>query len=305
MPSTETVWVVPDKANLSALISQIVLNAATTISGDNQTKALSLSVANIRSSVLVGARVPLSQTASSVPPEAEQHAYVLAINLLTSGTPNLGTVVVTLNGGVVSPWLDLVKEAKAWCKEVREGAAVPMPSLPMVRGKGANLVPDQSAYNAAGQIVVTGLSIGTQYAFTPGPNETNIVCGSTTLAVLGSFYASAATATITGAGAGYIFSGLLQLVELAANFSRGGTIGGMVDLSTPGPSGWGTANTYQIIPAQQAVTVGVGNVLYNGVVAPNGVQIGSVGDKYSQIVSGVLVQVWTKTTGNGDNTGWT
>ena len=43
---------------------------------------------------------------------------------------------------------------------------------------------------------------------------------------------------------------------------------------------------------------------YNGIGNPNGSQVGNVGDLYTQINNGVLVQLWTKVSGPGTNTGW-
>ena len=48
-----------------------------------------------------------------------------------------------------------------------------------------------------------------------------------------------------------------------------------------------------------------GNKLYTGTAAPNGSQVGTTGDIYSQInAGGQLVQQWTKLSGTATNTGW-
>ena len=97
-------------------------------------------------------------------------------------------------------------------------------------------------YNvSASQITVPNLIIGRQYYFTLGPNEVNLVCGSTTLTANGSFYATATTAVITGTAPSLVFSGSLQQAKIAANLARGGQVHGAVDMGTDGPyqSGWG------------------------------------------------------------------
>lgn len=235
MPVTDTVWVVPAETNIQAILSQLITNAAVKVAGqDNSAGVLGYQVAIIREAIQIAGRVPLSQQAGSVPPGAEFQAYVLAANALTASTPNLGTVVVTLQGGVISPWNDLVKRANSYVDQLRKGMTIAMPSAPMVWGEGNSLVSSQALYNTSSQIAVS-LQIGVQYYFTKGTNETNLVCGATTLTASGSFYASVATAIITGIGASLVFTGQLQKAALAANLARSGRVRGQYDLSTPGP----------------------------------------------------------------------
>ena len=240
----ENSWVTPSTSSdtFKGLLSQIVQNAAATAAGADKSPALVLTwVAVVRAAIQVGARVPLSQTTTTVPPEAERYVYVLAINDLTAGTPNLGAVVITMNGGVISPFGDIIKEARKYITDLRAGLVVPMPTLPMVTGTGRSIVNCATFYNASQQISVQ-LIIGRQYYFTLGANEVSLVCGTTTLTASGSFYATAATATITGAGASLVWTGLLQVADLAANLTRSGSMVGLVDLTTPGPYTWPHGN---------------------------------------------------------------
>lgn len=225
-------------------MSQLVLNAAerqvnkSTENPQRATEMLRMTVARIRHAVRRGGRSPLSNTAGSVPPEAEQHALVLTADAMTASTPNLGQVVVTPMGGTGGPWKDLVAQAKKWLADVLAGEFAPTyPTDPMQQGDGTELVPDGQAYQS-GSFILTGLRVGTLYFYEAGPNEASLVCGATTLNDSGQFYALATTATITAAeGDDIVFvTASVQKGTDAVNKTTGGQVVGEVDMSTDGPS---------------------------------------------------------------------
>ena len=204
-----------------------------------------MAVARIRAAVKNGGQVPLSLTPSSVPPEAEQHALVLAARAMTASTANLGAVVVTMNGGIVSPFNDLVKIAEKWITDTGSGANLPTyPTDPQQAGNGVELVPS-SAQFVNGSYTLTGLRVGVTYLYTAGPNEVSLACGSVTLTGTGQFVANATTAVIaavTTPGVSFLTASVQQ-VTAAANTTSGGNIRGQVDMSTD--DGWGCPPTNQ------------------------------------------------------------
>ena len=135
--SAETTWIKPVAANANAVMTQLARNAAQTVANtDNLPALLSYQVTAVREAVRQGAKTPLSQDTTTVPPDAEFHCYVLACNALTASTPNLGTVLVSMNGGMLSPWNDLVKDARKYLDLLRKpakdgGIYVANPSWPM------------------------------------------------------------------------------------------------------------------------------------------------------------------------------
>ena len=234
----DAVWVIPSSANTSVLMAQLVLNAAVTAAAtDNGPQLVTYWTKIVRGNIQRGGLTPLSQGATEVPPTAERYIYVLVINDLTAGTPNLGTVVVTMNGGVVSPWNDLVKAAKAYVDSLLK-VPVEYPSLPMQAGHGCNLG-FGLVYPATLSLTIPNLQVGVQYYFNPGPNEARLVCGSTSLTAAGSFYAPATSAVITGvsAASGQPFTGQLQRSKDAANQASSRRIRGRYDMETFGPVG--------------------------------------------------------------------
>jgi hypothetical protein len=238
--SAENIWVTPTAAKVSAVMAQLITNAAIKVGGvDNTPALLAYHVTAVREAVRQGAKTALSQDTTTVPPDAEFHCYVLTANALTASTPNLGTVVVTMNGGVMSPWNDLVKDARSYINKLRMpvkdgGIYVANPSWPFVTGGGDGFVQCGSVYDVNSTIAVTGLQIGKQYYWTPGPNEVSLVCGSTTLTTTpASFFAIATTATITGNGVGNQFTGQLQRAVSPVTAGRSDRIIGEYDLSTP------------------------------------------------------------------------
>lgn len=246
----ETLWVVPVIGRLDALMAQLVLNAgeftpqeATGSNGGipRSQQLLALTISQVQAAVRSGRRVPLSNLTNSVPPEAEQFCYILTINLLTAGKPNLGAVILTLNGGVISPFMDLVKRANAWLDAVGKGQEpVPtVPTDPVMVGTGFNLAPEGSPYNALAQLTTSLLQPGRQYSWTPGPNEVSLTNGALTLTAAGIFYAQSSLVTITGNLSGNVCTGSLQRTQVDANIGRSARVRGQYDLTTFGPYGDG------------------------------------------------------------------
>jgi len=237
----EFVWVKPTNTSpvFAALLAQLLRNAATTISGADQSAPLIANwVANVRSAVSEGGAVPLSSDGATVPPGAERHVYVLAVNDLVAGTPNLAAVQVTMQGTMVGLWVDIVKDARAYVERLRKGLNFPWPSSPAYVGKGWNIARGQT-YDGAPQFTMTNvLELGGHYYFWPGPNEATLVCGTTTLTGAGDFYAAATSFQVTGVGglpAGSGFTGRVQRAAVAANVAEGRRVRGEYDLRTYGP----------------------------------------------------------------------
>ena len=247
MPSTETAWVVPSADSLDNIMSQLVLNAGekdTVEQGINpELRAdwtLAQAVTRVRSAIQAAARFPVSQEAGSVPPEAELHVMVLTVNSMTASKPNLGTIVLTLNGGVVSPFNDLVKRAEKFIQDCKDGKAVTLSSWPAVTGNGCELVIYGTSYASGGTVTVTGLIPGLQYSLVLGPNDTGLTCGNVTLSASGSFYAPQSSAVLSGTGSALVTASL-QRSRTAVNLTRGGSVHGMVDMGTDGPGQSGGA----------------------------------------------------------------
>ena len=237
--ANETVWVSPNAANLDSIMSQLVLNAGEKqqseggdSSASRSASLMAVHIQTIRATIAVAGKSPISQLSDGVPPEAELHIYVLTVNSLTAAVPNLGTVVVGM-GGVFSPWNDLVKQARSWMDSVRSGKlAVSLPTDPVLTGDGSELVPAGATYGSNLQNTYSGLQVGLQYQWVPGPNEASFTCGSTTLTAAGSFYAGATSFAVTGSTAAAPVTGSLQLAQPKANYTTAGGIVGAVDMST-------------------------------------------------------------------------
>ena len=203
-----------------------------------ETAQLGFQVTAIREAIRQGGKTALSQDTKTIPPDAEQHCYVLTINAITASKPGLGQVVIGMSGAVFSPWNDMVKAARSYLDKLREpvkdgGIYVVSPAWPVTVGGGYEIIPCSTIYNSSSQIPVTNLKVGIQYQWTPGPNEVSLVCGSTTLASGGSFYAIASTATITGNAAGNVFTGSLQRAVSPVSVGSSRKIRGEYDLSMP------------------------------------------------------------------------
>lgn len=139
-----TNWKVPTGKDLNKVLDQKIIDAAQANVGDSGTQptptvdigaplktdaAVSLAVARIRGAIQSAGRQPLSVTAGAVPPEAEQHALVLAAWTLTGSNPPLSMMVVGPNG-VYSPFKTLVDKAEKWLLEVFDGQSVVGPTDP-------------------------------------------------------------------------------------------------------------------------------------------------------------------------------
>ena len=240
-----TNWVVPAAANLDSVMSQLVVNAAEVPQGGNQppqyrstTLLNTAGIAVIRAAIQTGGRTPLSATASSVPPEAEVHAYVLTVDTMTASTPNLGMVVISMNGSTGGPWSDLVRAAKKFVADCRAGLNVTPPVDPVLVGKGPLVLPRGLFYPASGTYTNNLVVQGITYYWTPGPNETSLVCGATTLTAMGSFIATGQSVSINGV-AGTLITGWLQFAQPQVNYAGGGQVRGRVDMTTDGPGSYG------------------------------------------------------------------
>ena len=251
---TENTWVVPSVANLTTVMEQLVLNAGeknqNAASGMSRGAVLlnTVGIARIRAAIRAAGKVPLSSLASSVPPEAEAYAYVLTVDAMTASKPNMAGVVMMPNGTVVSPWMTLVKDAKAWVEAVAKGRIVTPPDSPALVGVGGPLAPVGTLYPAAGSYTANLVVAGYTYYWTPGANETSLTNGATVLTAAGSFTASTQSVTITGVAAGLAMTGLLQHTDVQANLARSGRIVGEVNTNTPGP---GEYNWLGLRPGQQ------------------------------------------------------
>lgn len=165
-------WKVPTGGDLWKVVSRSVVakadedSAGGTASGndidqslDTRAKeAVRLAVEEVRAAVDLGNRTPLSQTAGSVPPEAEQHVLYLAAYTLLSFPPSLLQVLV-FDGGVYSPLQKKHDLAQKWLESVRSAEqAATMPTDPET-GHGAVVrwgdVNGDSTADTAGEIDLT------------------------------------------------------------------------------------------------------------------------------------------------------
>lgn len=136
-----TNWSVPTGQDVLKVISRVVMKATNenivgdgTEEYDDATKnrrdeALALVVSEMRSAILLGGRFAVSETAGSVPPEAERHALNMAAFQLVNSTPSLQMVLVN-EGGVYSPFQILHKAGVDWIEWVKKGGAVTAPTDP-------------------------------------------------------------------------------------------------------------------------------------------------------------------------------
>lgn len=94
-------------------------------------EAVRMAVEEVRAAVELGNRYPLSQTAGSVPPEAERHTLYLAAYTLLAFPPGLLQVLV-FDGGIYSPLQKCFDDAKKWIEGIRAGKLVAtMPTDPV------------------------------------------------------------------------------------------------------------------------------------------------------------------------------
>lgn len=92
-------------------------------------KAVDHAVAEIRGAIESAGRYPLSVTAGGVPPEAFNHALVMAAWRLCAIKPSLLAVLLA-DGGEASPMKSLYREAQEWLKMVRAGGSFVLPTDP-------------------------------------------------------------------------------------------------------------------------------------------------------------------------------
>lgn len=144
-----TNWKTPSISDLSAFMNAAVLNGAQA-SSTIQERVLGFQVAKIRGTILNAGRCPLAVTAGTVPPEAEEHALVLAVRALTAGSPLLAPVVEA--GAGKTGFGRAVDDAEEWLKSVRKGQSV----TPATDPTGADGVTAVSAVNPAAASVRSG-----------------------------------------------------------------------------------------------------------------------------------------------------
>ena len=240
-----TNWIIPVAGNIDSVMSQLVVNAAEVPQSGGQppqyrstTLLNTVGIAMVRAAIQTGARVPLSATPLAVPPEAEAFVYVLTADAMTASTPNLGQVVVSMNGSTGGPWADWVRRAKKFLDDCVKGLAVTPPTDPVLVGKGPLVLPRGLFYPASGVYTNNLVVQGITYYWTPGPNEVSLTCGTTTLLAAGAFIASAQSVSVTGT-AGQIITGWLQFAQPQANYAAGGQVRGRVDMTTDGPGSYG------------------------------------------------------------------
>jgi hypothetical protein len=92
-------------------------------------KAVDHAVAEIRGAIESAGRYPLSVTAGGVPPEAFNHALVMAAWRLCAIKPSLLAVLLA-DGGEASPMKSLYREAQEWLKMARAGGSLVLPADP-------------------------------------------------------------------------------------------------------------------------------------------------------------------------------
>lgn len=123
-----TAWTVPVIGDLKGFMNESVLDTAgvkeSVSNTERQTEVLAAVVARVRGAVGVGNRVAVSLTVGSVPPEAKQHALVLAVHALSATSPQLGKYVL------LEAFEKMVTAAEDWVKAVQDGLAVTAPSDP-------------------------------------------------------------------------------------------------------------------------------------------------------------------------------
>lgn len=96
---------------------------------DRKTALLGQTVQEFRGAMVAGGRIPLSQTAESVPPDVEIHVLSMTAFRLVNSMPNLQMVLLT-NGGVYAPFMQMYKDAQAVLAQLRAGLPFTRPSDP-------------------------------------------------------------------------------------------------------------------------------------------------------------------------------
>ena len=151
-------------------------------------------------------------------------------------------------------------------------------ALPASAGalQGSNTVPGAAAYDGSGHYSLA-TTIGQGYRWTKGANDTSVTNGVQTVTVDGSvFFSNANPVTLNGTAGQPVTAVVWNAPTMTAD------------------------EVASYVGANSSAAVGI----YTGSAVPNGAQVGSVGNVYFQIVAGVMVQIWVKTIGNANNTGW-
>lgn len=122
-----------DEVGLGVVMDAVVTNAGRDqlAQGDKKriTGAIAMVTQRMRGAIQAAGRFPLAVTASTIPPEAVQHACVLAVQLVVGSQPTLIAAIVT-PGGVYSPFDKMVGVAEKWITSVMEGGPVTYPTDP-------------------------------------------------------------------------------------------------------------------------------------------------------------------------------
>ena len=128
-----TNWFVPTADWLANSMSGAVLTRVelpdvqgqqTSLPTDKANYALQNVVNRVRGAIGKGNRTPLSQTAGSVPPEGVQFTLALTVESLVSSVPNMGWTITP-------EFVDIIKDAKAWLKDLASGEPTDWPTDPI------------------------------------------------------------------------------------------------------------------------------------------------------------------------------
>lgn len=136
-----TNWIVPTGKDLAKVLTVIVRNKANqnldenTKDGDpvnpdepdRQQAQVDMVVARLRANVGHASRFPLSLTAGSIPPEAEQYVLQLAAYGLITSTPNLQLAIMEQMKDLLQKWKD---EGEKYIAGIGNGEPVTTPSDP-------------------------------------------------------------------------------------------------------------------------------------------------------------------------------
>jgi hypothetical protein len=120
--SQTVAWVAPASASLEAFLQSFVINAANPMDAQGAKRADNLiprAVSRVRAAIATGNRIPLSQTAGSVPPEAEWHVLVIVAESLATSVPQLAEFVES------ERFQRMATDAKEWIRSVEKGELAP------------------------------------------------------------------------------------------------------------------------------------------------------------------------------------
>jgi len=139
-----TNWYIPSTDDVATVMSGVVVGAVQQTgtsdnTSDNQTAkiqtAINMVVARIRVEITNGNRTPLSLTAGSIPPEAQQHCLNLVVELLVNSTPNMGFAVK-------DGFTEMLKDSKQWLRDTTNGSPSTYPSDPQMTDSQGNVAAD-------------------------------------------------------------------------------------------------------------------------------------------------------------------